>query len=124
MGKISREAQIHKNEYKKKNSKDYVFYYDKNKDYQVINKIKSARNKTEYIRSLIRSEDEIFAKYAYSFHEKVAFPKKENEVRISINISRKSAQDVIDKLDAVANKSLYIRDLVLNDIRDTQKIEE
>jgi hypothetical protein len=118
MGKISREAQINKNKYRRKYIKVYDFYFECNDDKDVVDKIKAEDNKTEYIRSLIRNDSEIFEGYAYHKGKQTTFPSKENRVRISINISRKSAQDVIDKLDSVKNKNWYIRDLVLNDLKN------
>lgn len=118
MGKISREAQINKNEYRKKYVKGYGFYLDRNTDKIVINKIKAMSNISEYIRELVRNDDEIFAEYAYCEGKQTIFPSKEDKVRIGINISRKYAQDVIDKLDSVKNKNWYIRDLVLNDLKN------
>jgi hypothetical protein len=118
MGKISRSAELHRNEWYRNNTKNYSLYFDKNNDFIVINKLKSVKNRAEYVRSLIRDEDEIFAKYAYSFHEKAGSPSKEDRTRIGFQLSRKTSQDVIDKLDAVANKRLYIRELVLNDLKE------
>lgn len=118
MGKISRSAELHRNEWYRNNTKNYSLYFDKNNDFIVINKLKSVKNRAEYIRFLVRGEDEIFAKYAYSFPTKTESPNKENRVAVSFKLSRKTSQDVIDKLDAVANKRLYIRELVLNDLKE------